>query len=223
MIAIQGAETNNNKGKRMSFDLWFAYVIAACILIAIPGPTIFMIIGYGLRSGTKAALSTVFGVVPGVTCAMVLSFLGLGAVLATSATWFALMKWGGALYLIYLGIQQWRSEPDLGAAQGTADSAANRKLIAHAFIVTFLNPKVIVFFVAFLPQFMTSKGPVLPQMLILVVTFIALAIPINTAYALLAGTLRQTLDNRRQLRRFNRIGGGMLIGAGLMTASLKRA
>jgi threonine/homoserine/homoserine lactone efflux protein len=206
----------------MSFELWLAYVIAAGILIAIPGPTNFMVIGYGLRAGTKAAITTVFGVIPGVTCTMVLSFLGLGAVLATSATLFTLMKWAGALYLIYLGIQQWRSEPEVGATHGADEASSNGKIIAHAFIITFLNPKGIVFFVAFLPQFMTSDAPALPQMLILVATFNALTIPINTAYALLAGTLRQTIHNRRTLRQLNRIGGGMLIGAGLMTASLKR-
>ena len=207
----------------MSFELWLAYVLAAGILIAIPGPTNFMVIGYGLRAGTKAAISTVFGVVPGVTCAMVLSFLGLGAVLATSATLFTLMKWAGAFYLIYLGIQQWRSEPELETTHGANDASSNRNIIVHAFIVTFLNPKGIVFFVAFIPQFMIPEAPALPQMLILIATFIVLAIPINIAYAMLAGTLRQTIRNRRTLRRLNRIGGGMLIGAGLMTASLKRA
>ncbi len=206
----------------MSFELWLAFVVAAGTLIAIPGPTNFMVMGYGLRAGTKTAMSTVFGVVPAVTLQMILSFLGLGAVLATSATLFTLMKWAGAVYLIYLGIQQWRSKLELGAMHRAGYPASSGKVIANAFTVTFLNPKGIVFFVAFMPQFMMPDAPAFPQMLLLGATFNALAIPINTAYAVLAGTLRQTIDNRRTLHTLNRVGGGMLIGAGLMTASLKR-
>ncbi|ETX01505.1 LysE family translocator [Candidatus Entotheonella palauensis] len=207
----------------MSLELWLAFVVAAGTLIAIPGPTNFMVMGYGLRAGSKAAMNTVFGVVPAVTLQMILSFLGLGAMLAASATLFALMKWAGAIYLIYLGIQQWRSKPELDATQPTVHQTSNWQIIANAFTVTFLNPKGIVFFVAFMPQFMTSEAPALPQMLLLGATFNTLVIPLNTAYAVLAGTLRQTIDNRGTLHMLNRAGGGMLIGAGLMTASLKRA
>lgn len=207
----------------MSLELWLAFVVAAGTLIAIPGPTNFMVIGYGLRAGSKAAMHTVFGVVPAVTLQMILSFLGLGAMLATSAALFTLMKWAGALYLIYLGIQQWRSKPELDAIHHTAHQTSHWQIIANAFTVTFLNPKGIAFFVAFMPQFMTPEAPALPQMLLLGATFNALVLPLNTAYAILAGTMRQTIDNRGTLRMLNRVGGGMLIGAGLMTASLKRA
>lgn len=206
----------------MTFGLWLTFIVAAGTLIAIPGPTNLMVIACGLRHGTKPALSTVFGIVPGVTAAMILSFLGLGAILATSAQLFMLMKWAGALYLVYLGIRQWRSAPELDELEVGRPQVSGLAIIIQAFTVTFLNPKGFIFYIAFMPQFMVTDTPVLPQMLILGATFIALIFPINSTYALLAGRLRVAIQNRRLLRNMNRTGGAMLIGAGILTASLKR-
>ncbi len=207
----------------MNFNLWVTFTITAGALIALPGPTNLMVMAYGLRHGTRPALSTVFGVVPGVTTAMILSFLGLGAILATSAELFAVVKWGGAIYLIYLGIKQWRSSDKVGDVNLQGDMVSNREIFTQAYMVTLLNPKGIVFFVAFLPQFIALDVPVLPQMLLLGATFIVLVFPINSAYALLAGRMRELIQNPKMLRWLNRAGGTMLIGAGVLTASLKRA
>jgi threonine/homoserine/homoserine lactone efflux protein len=206
----------------MTLGLWLAFIVAAGTLIAIPGPTNLMVMAYGLRHGTKPALSTVFGVVPGVTLAMALSFLGLGGLLATSVELFVLMKWAGALYLIYLGVMQWRSAPTLDNVEVDSRPVSSLSIFAQAFTVTFLNPKGVIFYIAFMPQFIVTDAPVLPQLLVLGATFIVLVFPINTAYALLAGTMRETIQNRRVLRTLNRTGGAMLIGAGILTASLKR-
>jgi threonine/homoserine/homoserine lactone efflux protein len=207
----------------MTFALWLTFTLAAGTLIAIPGPTNVMVMACGLRHGTKPALSTVFGIVPGVMAAMLLSFLGLGAVLATSAHLFDLMKWAGAIYLVYLGIKQWRSAPALAEVTLESPQGSSLAIIGQAFMVTFLNPKGIIFYIAFMPQFIAPTAPVLPQMLLLGATFIVLIFPINTAYALLAGKMRTLIQNRRTLRLMNRTGGAMLIGAGILTASLKRA
>lgn len=206
----------------MSFELWFSFVVAAGILIAIPGPTNFLVMAYALRLGIKPALGTIFGVVPGVTLTMSLSFIGLGAILATSAQLFVLMKWAGALYLIYLGIRQWRADPTPAKVQRVDQSTSMLKMMAQAFIVTALNPKGIVFFVAFMPQFITPHAPALPQMIILVVTFNLLVLPINTTYVFLAGGLREKVTDMHWLKAMNRAGGGALVAAGLMTASLRR-
>ncbi|MCB0155652.1 MAG: LysE family translocator [Anaerolineae bacterium] len=207
----------------MTFALWLTFTLAAGTLIAIPGPTNVMVMACGLRHGTKPALSTVFGIVPGVMSAMLLSFLGLGAILATSSHLFELMKWAGAIYLVYLGIKQWRSEPALVDAELAQPQSSGRAIIGQAFTVTFLNPKGIIFYIAFMPQFIAPNAPVLPQLLLLGATFIALVFPINTAYALLAGNMRRFIQNQRTLRWMNRTGGAMLVGAGILTASLKRA
>ena len=206
----------------MTFELWFAFTVAAGALIAIPGPTNLMVMAYGVRYGAKPALGTVFGVVPGVIAAMTLSFLGLGAILATSSGLFILMKWAGAIYLVYLGIMQWRSAPQLDKMEIDKQNVSGVSIIVQAFTVTLLNPKGIVFYIAFMPQFISANAPALPQMLILGATFLTLVFPINTIYALLSGKMRAVIQNRRVLRTMNRTGGAMLIGAGLLTASLKR-
>lgn len=206
----------------MTLGLWLTFMVAAGTLIAIPGPTNLMVIACGLRYGAKPALSTIFGIVPGVATAMTLSFLGLGTILATSVQLFILMKWAGAVYLIYLGIRQWRSAPGIDKLEVEPPPVSGMAIFAQAFTVTFLNPKGIIFYIAFMPQFITTNAPVWPQMLILGATFIALVFPINSAYALLAGRMRDVIQNRRMLRAMNRTGGAMLIGAGILTASLKR-
>ncbi len=206
----------------MTIQLWFAFTVAAGALIAIPGPTNLMVMAYGVRYGAKPALGTVFGVVPGVIAAMTLSFLGLGAILATSSELFILMKWAGAIYLVYLGIMQWRSDPQLDKIEVDKQNVSGMSIIVQAFTITFLNPKGIIFYIAFMPQFISANAPALPQMLILGATFLTLVFPINTTYALLSGKMREVVQNQRVLRTMNRTGGAMLIGAGILTVSLKR-
>jgi len=206
----------------MPLELWLTYTVTTSIIIAIPGPTNLMVMAYGLRHGTKTALFTVFGVVPGAVSAMALSFLGLGAMLATSSKLFMLMKWAGAIYLIYLGIIFWRRTPHLDKVPIEDQIVTGKQVALQAFTISLLNPKGIVFYMAFVPQFVSPESPVLPQMLILASTLVAIVFPVNTAYALLSGTLRSIAKNQRVLQVMNRTGGGLLIGAGVVTATLRR-
>lgn len=213
----------------MSLDLWLAFVVAASIMLTIPGPTILLVVTYALSHGRRSALSTVMGVMIGDVVAMVLSLAGLGALMAVSSELFTAVKWIGAAYLVYLGIKMWRSAPasvasgDEGATPGTKERKADGRMMWHAFAVTVLNPKSITFFVAFLPQFMEPMAPVLPQLLILGTTFQVLAFLIVTAYALLAGGLRGSLRRPGAQRLFNRFSGSLLVGAGLFTALRRTA
>jgi len=207
----------------MTFELWLTFTITSVILVAIPGPTNLMVMAYGLRHGTKPALLTVFGVAPGAATAMALSFLGLGAILATSSQLFTVMKWAGAIYLIYLGIMLWRSTPNLDEVLIEVQNVSCKRIVLQAFTVSLLNPKGIIFYMAFMPQFVSPDAPVLPQMLILGLTFVIIVFPINTAYALLSGKLRDIIKSQRVLRAMNRTGGALLIGAGVLTASLRRS
>src|SRR5918992_272832 len=174
----------------MTLELWLAYVVAASVLLAVPGPTIMVVISHALAHGRKSGWATVPGVALGDFAAMSLSFVGLGALLSTSAMLFTVLKLLGAAYLVYLGVQMWRTRlaPAHIAPNGNPRSA--RAMLAHTFAVTALNPKSIVFFVAFLPQFMTPAAPILPQMLVLGATFLVLATVNAAAYALLAGSVR---------------------------------
>ncbi|HHP7243465.1 MAG TPA: LysE family translocator [Elainellaceae cyanobacterium] len=199
-----------------------AFVLAASVLIAIPGPINFMVMAVGLRSGIRPAFTTILGVIPGIIVSMTLSFIGLGAILATSAELFTLIKWAGALYLIYLGIMQWRSEPRIEPLDAAIADPQSLGIMTQAFTAALLNPKAVIFFATFMPQFISPSAPVLPQMLILGATFIVIGFPIHFAYAVMAGGFRETIRNVSLLRALNRIGGSILIGAGVMTASLKR-
>jgi len=198
----------------MAFDHWFAFAAASAMLLAIPGPTVLLVISYALGHGRRAACSTVAGVTLGDFTSMTTSFVGLGAVLATSATLFTALKWLGAIYLIYLGVRLWRV-PVTGDAPASATPVARPgRILLHAYAVTALNPKSIVFFIAFVPQFLDHGSPVLPQLVIFEATFLTMATLGALTYSLLASAARRTIRQPSVQRLVNRTGGGLLIGAG---------
>lgn len=201
----------------MPIETWIAFLAAASVMLLIPGPTILLVIGQSLGGGRRAALPLVAGVALGDLVAMTLSLAGLGALLAASAMLFSVLKWAGAAYLVYLGVKLWR------APVGEAAPLPGRAAWKQAFLVTALNPKSIAFFVAFVPQFVDPAWPFLPQAAILVASFVTLAALNAALYALLAGRLSGAVRRPAVRRALNRTGGGMLIGAGLATAALRRA
>ena len=198
----------------MTFETWAAFAAASAILLVIPGPTVLLVVSYALGQGWRAALPLAIGVTLGDFTAMTFSLLGVGALLLASATLFTALKWLGAAYLIYMGVKLFRAGGRLEAAPSRADVPAFR-LFSHAFLVTSLNPKTLTFFVAFLPQFLDRSGDLLPQMVILEATFLTLAALNVGAYALLASGARRTLGDVVLLRWLNRIGGSLLVGAGV--------
>ncbi|RVM27903.1 LysE family translocator [Sinorhizobium meliloti] len=195
------------------------------MLLAIPGPTILLVISYALGHGRKIAGATVAGVALGDFTAMTASMLGLGALLATSAAVFTVLKWIGAAYLVWLGIKLWRAPVgnDSGSTVETSPAERPLRIFLHTYAVTALNPKSILFFVAFLPQFLDLSRPLFAQMAIFETTFLILA-TINAAlYAWLAAAAGSTIRKPNIRRIVNRLGGSLLIGAGFLTAGLKRA
>jgi threonine/homoserine/homoserine lactone efflux protein len=207
----------------MPLELWLAYVAATVVILAIPGPTILLVLSYSIAHGRQAALPLVAGVALGDAVAITLSLIGLGTLLAASAFWFTAIKWLGGLYLIYLGIRMLRGARQPRATHtARAPEAAPRKLFGNAFIVTALNPKSIVFFIALLPQFISAAHPVTPQLVILGTTFVALAIAGATCYALFAASIRRFLGTPRAQRYYGYGGGGLLCAAGAWALSAKR-
>jgi len=205
----------------MSAEHWLAFAFASSVLLAIPGPTVLLVISYALGHGRRSALATIGGVTLGDFTAMTASMLGLGAFLAASATLFSILKLVGAAYLIYLGIKLWRTPAGLpGIAAGPETKL--RRIFAHAYVVTALNPKSIVFFIAFLPQFFVAGRPVLPQMAIFEVTFLLLATLNVAIYGTVASAARRTIRRPEVQRAVNRVGGSFLIGAGLLAAAWRR-
>jgi threonine/homoserine/homoserine lactone efflux protein len=204
----------------MSIETWLAFAAATTVLLVIPGPTILLVVSYALGQGMRTALPVAVGVALGDFTAMTLSMLGVGALLATSATLFTALKWLGAAYLIWLGIQLWRAGGALDA-QPRRDDASALRMLGHAWLVTALNPKSITFFVAFLPQFLDRNGDFWSQMLIFEATFICLAFANALGYALVASRARKLVSSARAVGMFNRIGGTLLIGAGVAAAGIR--
>ena len=203
----------------MGFDTWLAFVAATAVMLVIPGPTILLVIGQSLGAGRRAALPLVAGVALGDLTAMTLSLAGLGALLAASATLFAVLKYAGAAYLVWLGVRLWRAPV---AAEAPPPLSA-RRAFRDAYVVTALNPKGIAFFVAFVPLFVDASRPFLPQAAVLVATFVSLAAVNAAAYAVLAARLSGAVNRPGLRRAFNRAGGAVLMGAGIATAAMRKA
>lgn len=206
----------------MSFETWAAFAAASTVLLIIPGPTVLLVVSYALGQGWRTALPMAVGVALGDFTAMTLSMLGLGALLATSATLFTVLKWVGAAYLVYLGIKLWRAGGTLDAAPRT-DAVSAAKMLGHAWLVTALNPKSITFFVAFLPAFLDPTGDFLTQMVVFETTFLVLAFANAFGYALVASRARRFASNPRAIGVVNKVGGGLLVGAGVATVSFAGA
>ncbi|EJL49007.1 putative threonine efflux protein [Rhizobium sp. CF122] len=208
----------------MSLEAWFAFAAASAIMLAIPGPTILLVVSYALGHGRKTALATVTGVALGDFTAMTASLFGLGALLAASATLFTVLKWIGGAYLIWLGVKLWRA-PVISEPMADNDNLPEKKslkVFLHAYVVTALNPKSIVFFVAFVPQFLNPDLPFFGQMLVMEATFLVLATINASIYALAANAARGLIRKASVQRAVNRTGGTLLIAAGAVTAGYRR-
>ena len=202
----------------MPLENWLAYTFVTTTFLLIPGPTILLVISYSLISGRQVVFALLLGVGLGDIVAMILSFIGVGLLLQTVAIAFQFLKWIGAAYLIWLGIRMWRSASESMELSAITDNKVWNAIMANAFVITALNPKSIVFFLAFLPQFINSEKSFIPQSLILGSTFLVLAILSVLFYSLLASYTGQKMRLSLIHRWTNRIGGCLLIGAGGMIA-----
>jgi threonine/homoserine/homoserine lactone efflux protein len=204
----------------MTFEIWLAFVAASTALVLIPGPTVLLVVSYALGQGWRAALPIAVGVALGDFTAMTLSVLGIGALLMASATLFTVVKWMGAAYLVYLGVKLLRAGGTLNAEPKTTASSALR-MGAHAWLVTSLNPKGILFFVAFFPQFIDQHAAFWPQVLVLQATFLAIAFANALGYAFFASRARGLVRSERVVGVVNKAGGAMLIGAGVASVAIR--
>jgi threonine/homoserine/homoserine lactone efflux protein len=206
----------------VSIELWLAFVAASAVLLIIPGPTILTVISYSISHGQRANVPLIAAVALGDSTALLVSLLGLGALLTTSAFWFTVIKWAGGLYLLYLGVRRLRV--GMSSIETTAPKlpASRGRLFVNTYLVTTLNPKGIVFYVAFLPQFLNPGSSITRQLWILAVTFVTMGIVNATLYATFAGSARKLLASPRAQRRFNIAGGSLLSGAGVWALLAKR-
>ena len=207
----------------MSWTMWLAFLAAALVIAVSPGPGAVLSMSTGLRYGYAAALRAIAGLQIALLLQLGVVALGLGAVLATSETAFAVVKFAGAAYLIWLGVQKWRSPPEpIGGDGEGLRVQSRRQLYAQGILVNLTNPKAIVFIAALVPQFIVPDQPQWPQFAIIGATMVAVDTMVMSCYALLATRFRPLLRNPRLLRLQNRIFGGLFVGAGAMLAASSR-
>jgi threonine/homoserine/homoserine lactone efflux protein len=198
------------------------FVAASLALTLIPGPAVFYIVARSVEGGRPAGLVSVLGIGAGGLVHVVFAAVGLSAILASSAAAFSVVKWLGAAYLVYLGLQRILAR-DEESAVVTVESEPLSRVFSQGVIVNVLNPKTALFFLAFLPQFADpSRGAVPAQISLLGITFVALALCTDGLYALLSGSAADWLMRRNENSRFRRgqryVSGGVYIALGAATA-----
>ncbi|MFM7126289.1 MAG: LysE family translocator [Actinomycetota bacterium] len=192
------------------------FAVASLALLVIPGPAVIYILNRSVADGREAGLAAVAGLELGNLMHVLAASVGLSAVLATSATAFNVVKWLGAGYLIFVGVRTLLVRP--AAIEGLSGSMSRRRSFLQGIVVNTLNPKVALFFVSYLPQFIDSdQGAAWSQALVLGVIFVAIGCITDASYALMASALRTVLVNGRSLPFVQRyVAGSVFIGLGLL-------
>lgn len=202
----------------MSVEIWITYVIACIIIIMVPGPTVTVIIANSVRHGARAGLANVAGTQVGMGLALVVLIAGLASVMTFISQWFDVLRIIGAGYLVWLGIKLWRSDGKLTSGE---IKPVKGGFFLQGFLVAVTNPKVLLFFGAFIPQFVDPSLETFYQLGLLGLTFMAVATIIDSSYALLAGRAGSWLSQSR-IRLVERVSGVALIGGGIWLALARR-
>lgn len=196
----------------MALDTWLIYLLAAIGLSLSPGPNGLLALTHGVLHGRRRTLYTIFGGALGFVAVIAMSMFGIGALLKTSLTWLTVMKWVGGAYLVWLGVQVWRAPPvGVELAAGTAPRAG-WSLFRQGALSALTNPKGLLFFAAFLPQFVDPARSLFVQFLVMAGTFAAIEIATEVFIASMAHRIRPWL--RRVGRRFNQACGGVFVAIG---------
>jgi len=199
----------------MSYESFFAFCVAAAALALVPGPTVTVIIANSLRYGSRAGLLNVAGTQAGFVIWLGIAAMGLGAAIKLMGTWFDVLRWAGAAYLVWLGIKMLLSKGDLAVA---VDRARPRgSFFLQGFVVIISNPKMLVLFGAMIPPFLSKDGNMMQQTLLLVFTFMVIAAVGDTLYALMAGKAGQWLS-RSRIRAIEIVSGVCLTAGGVWMA-----
>ena len=197
----------------MNLNTWLIYFFAAVGLSLSPGPNGLLALTHGALHGRRKALYTIFGGAFGFIAVVALSMFGIGALLKTSLVWLTVMKWVGGAYLVWLGIQVWRSPPIGIKILGSTQPRGGWSLFQQGALSALTNPKGLLFFTAFLPQFIDPARSLFVQFVIMAGTFAAIEIATEVFIASMAHRISPWL--RRVGRRFNQACGGVFVAIGL--------
>ena len=209
----------------MALNTWLLYVAAVFVLTVTPGPSVLMCMTLGVQHGARRTLFAALGSVSAVVGIMGCSAVGLGVALAASETLFGLLKWLGVAYLLYIGVTTFRStETNIAVPESVAAKSvvSLRALYVKGLLVGASNPKALLFFTAFFPQFIDPAAPQLPQFLVMVATFVGFELFWLMFYATFAARLAPWLRATGRATLFNRLSGGTFVAASVLLATVKR-
>jgi homoserine/homoserine lactone efflux protein len=208
----------------MSIEAWLLFAVTEAMLCLSPGPAVLLVLSVSLRRGCPPGLRASAGILVANALYFLLSATSLGAILLASWKVFFLIRWVGAVYLIWLGLKMCiaRGAGDLQAAAHTVPARTRRGMFFHGVVVQGANPKALVFFTAFLPQFVNPAAPLAPQIAMLAMTSILIEFGVLAGYAALASRASHFAQHPRFVSVLDRVSGGLLIGAGIGLAALKR-
>ena len=202
----------------MNWSLFSAFLLITVLLVLTPGPIVTLVVSTAATRGIRAAMMTVVGTTFGNAVLLACIALGLNWVLRTSAEVFELMRWAGAAYLVWLGIQAWRQ----AGTEGLAPPPRGHVHVTRGFVVAITNPKTIAFFTAFLPQFIDQTLPVGPQLLVMCTVSVLLAGALDACWAVAAGYGRAWFMKPRHNKLLGRLSGIALIGGGIWLSLARR-
>lgn len=195
-----------------------ALVLATVVLVAIPGPNVAIIVAKSIQQGFRAGITATLGTTTGVAAQLLLTVFGVAVIIESAAFALVVIKWIGVVYLVWLGIRTWRTP---GPEASVKDPLSSRANFSHGFIVAVLNPKILLFNAAFLPQFVSAEGSAGRQMLVLSCVYLVVVLAGDALWALFAASARPLLG---KCSRFSqRLTGGFLVGAGIGLALSRRA
>lgn len=203
----------------IDLSLYLAFAGAVTLLMVMPGPNVALIVANSVAYGPRYGLITVAGTSAAIVVQLALTALGLTELLETLGHWFEALRWTGVVYLVYLGISAFRA-PVVDLTRTRAEPKSPRAIFMRALLVSLSNPKTLLFYGAFFPQFLDPAMPVMPQVLLLSATFLALAVIVDGSWAIVAGKARFLLAAHGKWR--NRISGSLLLGAGIGLALVRR-
>ena len=205
----------------MELHVYIAFIIATAIMIALPGPSVLLTVAHSISFGWQRGIVTVAGATMGIAVQLMVATIGLASLLNGAATAFEWLRWGGAAYLVYLGVKQWRSANEPPEVDTSSISRTN--LFVQGLVVTVFNPKSLVFIAAFLPQFINADRPTGLQLACIVPTFLLITFSVTSVWAVAAGKVSYFFRSQRALRSVSRTAGGLMVLAGAGLALARRS
>ena len=199
----------------MTFEIYIAYIVACFVIALVPGPTVTVIVANSLAHGSRAGLLNVAGTQLGLALMMAILVVGLSSVIAAMGWLFDWLRWAGAAYLVWLGWKMLRAPEAMVDIQKS--SVPKGGFLLQGFLVLMANPKALLWFGAFIPQFIDPTGNYVGQIVLLGVTAMAVALVSDGAYAVVTGRASAMLS-RQRVRLVSRLSGGFLIGGGIWLA-----